>query len=117
MMLSPTMYFKDAAATITFEAGETIFHQGEWADCMFAVQSGAVRIVQNGVTVEVVGPGGIFGEMALINHEPRNATAIAQTAVELTPTSEHEFIHLVHEAPSFALHVMRTLAARMCNPN
>jgi CRP-like cAMP-binding protein len=115
MMLSPIDYFEHVAATVRFEAGETIFHQGEWAEGMFAVQSGAVQIMQNGVPVAEVGPGGFFGEMALVDHEPRAETSIARTAVELAPTSKHEFMYLAHETPSFALEVMQSLATRLRN--
>jgi CRP-like cAMP-binding protein len=55
----------------------------------------------------------IFGEMALIDSEPRRATAVAITDVELVPISEKQFLFLVSQTPYFALKVMRTLAQRL----
>jgi hypothetical protein len=55
----------------------------------------------------------IFGEMALIDSEPRSATAVAITDVELVPISEKQFLFLVSQTPYFALTVMRVLAQRL----
>jgi CRP/FNR family transcriptional regulator, cyclic AMP receptor protein len=55
----------------------------------------------------------IFGEMALIDSEPRSATAVAITDVELVPITEKQFLFLVGQTPYFALKVMRTLAQRL----
>jgi CRP-like cAMP-binding protein len=55
----------------------------------------------------------IFGEMALIDDEPRSATALAITDVELVPVSEKQFLFLVSQTPYFALKVMRVLAQRL----
>jgi CRP/FNR family transcriptional regulator, cyclic AMP receptor protein len=59
----------------------------------------------------------IFGEMALIDDEPRSATAIAATDVELVPVSEKQFLFLVSQTPYFALKVMRVLAQRLRKTN
>ena len=55
----------------------------------------------------------IFGEMALIDNQPRSATAVAVTDVELVPVSEKQFLFLVGQTPYFALKVMRVLAQRL----
>ena len=59
----------------------------------------------------------IFGEMALIDNEPRSATAVAITDVELVPISEKQFLFLVSQTPYFALKVMRILAQRLRKTN
>ena len=59
----------------------------------------------------------IFGEMALIDSEPRSATALAVTDVELVAVSEKQFLFLVSQTPYFALKVMRTLAQRLRKSN
>jgi CRP-like cAMP-binding protein len=55
--------------------------------------------------------------MALIDNEPRSATAIAATDVELVPVSEKQFLFLVSQTPYFALKVMRVLAQRLRTTN
>lgn len=63
----------------SFKDGDTIFREGEQGSSAFVVQSGEVVISRNadGTDEElaVIGPGSIFGEMALIDDEPRMATA------------------------------------------
>jgi CRP-like cAMP-binding protein len=55
--------------------------------------------------------------MALIDDEPRSATAIAATDVELVSVSEKQFLFLVSQTPYFALKVMRILAQRLRKTN
>lgn len=66
---------------------------------------------------ETVGPGGIVGEMALIDDEPRSADALARTPATVATVSRERFGYLVRETPFFALHVMRTLAERLRRTN
>ena len=65
------------------------------------------------MTVTELAAESIFGEMALIDSEPRSATAIAITDVELVPVSEKQFLFLVSQTPYFGLKVMRVLAQRL----
>lgn len=98
-------------------AGETIIGQGSAAKEMFLVRRGRVAIQINGETVEEVGQGGIFGEMALIDHAPRSASALAIEDSEVIPIDERLFIILVQDAPYFALDVMRVLTDRIRRMN
>jgi CRP/FNR family cyclic AMP-dependent transcriptional regulator len=95
------------------EAGSVIFREGEAADQLFVIKSGEVRIQIGNRTITELSAGDIFGEMALIDNEPRSATAVAMTDVELVPVSEKQFLFLVSQTPYFALKVMRVLARRL----
>jgi CRP/FNR family cyclic AMP-dependent transcriptional regulator len=79
---------------------------------MFLLRKGKVDIIVHGKVVESVETGGIFGEMALIDHSPRSATALAAEECEVIPIDERLFVILVQDAPYFALDVMRVLVAR-----
>ena len=94
-------------------AGGVIFREGEQADELFVIKSGYVRIQIGNRMVAELTAGDIFGEMALIDSEPRSATAVAITDVELVPITEKQFLFLVGQTPHFALKVMRTLAQRL----
>ncbi|HXQ21148.1 MAG TPA: cyclic nucleotide-binding domain-containing protein, partial [Candidatus Acidoferrales bacterium] len=63
--------------------------------------------------VETMGPGGILGEMALIDQNPRSATAVAKTDCTLVPVNEARFKFLVKQVPAFSLEVMRVMASRL----
>jgi CRP-like cAMP-binding protein len=94
-------------------AGGVIFREGEDADEFFVIKSGYVRIqIGNRIMADLTADS-IFGEMALIDDEPRSATAVAITDVELVPISEKQFLFLVSQTPYFALKVMRVLAQRL----
>ena len=96
-----------------FQPGDAIFEEGSKGDTMFVIRSGEVIIERAGKVMETVPPGGIFGEMALIDGSPRSATARAKTECEVAPITEKSFLFLVHETPFFAIAVMRTLADRL----
>ena len=100
-----------------YDAGEKIFLQEETGGRMFAVRSGRVQIITYGTVLENIGPGGIFGEMALIDGAPRSAAAIAVEATEVAPIDRTSFLALVRENPEFALHVMSVLSARIRKMN
>jgi CRP/FNR family transcriptional regulator, cyclic AMP receptor protein len=96
-----------------FKAGSTVFREGDEADELFVIKSGKVRIQIGNRTLTELGPDTIFGEMALIDNEPRSATAIAVTDVELVPVGEKQFLFLVSQTPYVALKVMRVLVQRL----
>ena len=97
----------------SFKAGSTIFREGDEASELFVIKSGQVRVQIGNRTIRELGAESIFGEMALIDSEPRSATVTAITDVELVPVSEKQFLFLVSQTPYFALKVMRVLAQRL----
>ena len=96
-----------------FDAGQTIFAEGQSGKHMYIVRSGSVDILINERVVETIGPNAIFGEMAVVDGTPRSGTARAQTACELAPIDQRTFILMVDEAPYFALNVMRVMVNRL----
>jgi CRP/FNR family transcriptional regulator, cyclic AMP receptor protein len=97
----------------SFRAGDVIFREGEEAKDLYVIKSGQVRVQIGNRTVTELATDSIFGEMALIDSEPRSATVVAITDVELVPVSEKQFLFLVSQTPYFALKVMRVLAQRL----
>ena len=94
-------------------AGTRIVVEGGVASEMYLLRKGKVEIHLHGKAIEEVGPGGIFGEMALIDQGTRGATAIALEDSDVIPINEKLFVALVQDAPYFALDVMRTLVGRI----
>jgi CRP/FNR family cyclic AMP-dependent transcriptional regulator len=101
-----------------FAAGEHIIREGGApATEMFIVRSGRVLISLDGKPIEETGPGGVIGEMALLDHGVRSAEAVALEATELLPISERLFLILVQDTPGFALEIMRALTQRLRRMN
>ena len=105
--------FRNQDNAETYAADQPIFDEGDAAQVMYAVVEGTVDIVYRGRLLETVGPGSIFGEMALISDVPRSASAIARTDCKLVPIDEKRFEYMVQETPFFALEVMRVMAERL----
>ncbi len=99
--------------TMSISAGETIFHEGEPGDRMYVLVEGEVDLVVNGTAVERLTVGGVFGEMALLDAEPRIATAIARTDCKIVPIDQRRFTFLVQQTPNFALQLLRVIADRL----
>jgi CRP-like cAMP-binding protein len=97
----------------TFSPGEVIFHQGEHGECMYLVRDGSVALRGGDRVVETVAAPRLFGEMALIEREPRSLTAVAATDVELVEVPVRQFWILVQETPYFAQLVMSVMAERL----
>jgi CRP/FNR family cyclic AMP-dependent transcriptional regulator len=97
----------------SYRAGDVVLQEGDPAKEMFVVRSGRVAVKVHGKTVEEVAAGGMFGEMALIDHSPRSATIVAEEDSVLVPINERLFVVLVQDTPFFALDVMRVLVERI----
>lgn len=100
-----------------YAAGETIFVAEDEGDCMYVVRSGTVEIRYYGAVLDKIGPGGMFGEIAIIDGSTRSATATAVEDCEVVPITRDGFLTLVQRKPTFALDVMRALARRIRGMN
>lgn len=96
-----------------FDAGERIFLESDPGDCMYVVRSGKVDVITFGTVLESVGPGGMFGELALIDGGPRSAAALAAEATEAAVIDREAFHALIREEPAFALALLRLLVKRL----
>src|SRR6516225_8868561 len=105
--------FEREVIPLSVSADEEIYGEGEKPIAMYVVQSGEVELKVRGKSLEVVGPDGFFGEMALIDQGRRSATAVAKTDCTIIPVSEKHFLFMVEETPFFALILMRTMTARL----
>jgi CRP/FNR family cyclic AMP-dependent transcriptional regulator len=93
--------------------GDFIFAEGEKGDCMYAVLEGEVDIRKHDRVLETVQEGNVFGEMALIDQEPRSASAVAKTSCRVAAVGQRRFTMLVQQTPYFALQIMHVLADRL----
>jgi CRP/FNR family transcriptional regulator, cyclic AMP receptor protein len=110
-------FFRNATNRQQLQPGEVLFREGDEGHLMFAVIEGELELTCSGRVVDKVSTGGIVGEMALIDSEPRSATAIAKTAACVVPVDTRQFTFLVQEHPTFAVLVMKVMAERLRRTN
>jgi CRP-like cAMP-binding protein len=102
---------------LRFSTGDVIFAAGQPGDKMYIVRSGSVELRVGEKVLETVVPGGVFGEMALIDPAPRSATAVAGFDCSLAAIGVDQFHGLVQKVPNLALEVMKVLARRIRRTN
>jgi CRP-like cAMP-binding protein len=94
-------------------AGTAVFSEGDDGDAMYVVVDGQVELQLRGQTLALVGPGEIFGEMAIVDHGARSASAVMKTDGRIVPVDRKRFTYLVQNTPYFAIEVMKTMADRL----
>jgi hemolysin D len=109
------------AAEIKLTKGEYIFREGESASYAYMLKEGAVSIVKSSadgpVPLTEVEPGMIFGEMALIDGNPRSAGALASSDVVLTEVDRTYFLNYLASNPNVAFETMRRLSSQVRGSN
>jgi len=108
---------------LRFDKNEVVFHEGDAGDSLYLVGTGSVRISKKGrageqETLGVIEPGNFFGEMALLDGQPRSAMAIAAEPTLLAGVDDEVFQHLLELAPSrLHLNFLRLVSQRLRNVN
>jgi CRP/FNR family cyclic AMP-dependent transcriptional regulator len=102
-------------ARVLYERGKIIMMAGQTAALMYVVVEGRVEISIRGAVVERVGPGGVFGEMALVDQSPRSANAAAETDCALLAINRNVFLSLVKSNPTFGISLLSAMAERVRN--
>ena len=90
-----------------------LIDQGDAGLECFVIVDGTASILMGGEFVASVGPGSMVGEMALVDHRPRNATVIADTDMRLLRFDAKQFRQLLEEMPKASERVMTLLHDRM----
>jgi CRP/FNR family cyclic AMP-dependent transcriptional regulator len=104
---------KIVGETVNFPEGGVVFIKGDRGNAAYMVRTGKVEIRQSGRVVEAMSRGEIFGEMALIDSEPRSASAVAVGPTELAVIDKDAFHELIRNDPDFAISVMRLMSRRL----
>lgn len=97
--------------------GEIVFRDGDFGDTLYLIWSGRVAIVKgdldNPILLATRKAGEIFGEMALLENQPRSATVVALDATRLLEIDRTHFERFMNEAPSVSRSIMELLSARL----
>jgi CRP-like cAMP-binding protein len=103
----------DRSTEIAFERGRTIVRQGEVGTGFFLIAAGQARVVRDGRTIAELGPGQFFGELSLLDQQPRIANVIAETPVDCLALASWDFEAILSAQPSVALAILRGVARRL----
>lgn len=102
-----------ASDEITMTEGTLIIDQGQTGREAFVVLDGTVVVRRNGRKVADLGVGAVVGELSLLDHGPRTATAICSSDCTLLVIDQRRFLAVIDDIPSLSHKLLRTLAARI----
>jgi CRP/FNR family transcriptional regulator, cyclic AMP receptor protein len=94
-------------------AGHVLARAGDPGDRFFVVVDGSAHVEVAGQQAGRIGPGAFFGEISLLDGEPRSATVIADTAMRLLVIARRDFVTLLREVPSLTQQMLVTLCQRL----
>ncbi len=102
-----------------FHEGQTVFHEGQLGTNLFVLLSGKVALYNRNKLIAKLHVGDAFGEMAVLNHRPRTATAAAVTPVKLFTLDEKEINSILERelAVRLLLNIIHVLSERLESAN
>lgn len=114
--------FSRVAVPRSFPAGTRVFHEGDHSDSCYIVRSGEFRVTREhsdgrAITLANLGPGDIFGELAMLDGEVRSASVEATDDGELLALPGSDVRSLLERHPEISVKLVAALAARLRGAN
>jgi CRP-like cAMP-binding protein len=106
-------HIADLGVTLLAEEGQGIVRQGEAGNQFFVITTGSAEVTRDAHHVASLGPGDYFGELALFDPAPRNATVTATSPTTLVSVSRNSFRELLGEVSSLRDALLAGMAARL----
>jgi hypothetical protein len=97
-------------STVEVDADATLVHEGDFGYAMFAIVSGTAEVTKDGEVLRTLGPGDVFGEIAVLSSGRRTATVAARTPMELIAVMNRDVWRLEREAPDIGAALRKTIA-------
>ena len=98
--------------TVRYERNKVIVKEGQAGLMMYVVLEGRLAVSIQDKIVEKIGPGGVFGEMALVERTPRLATVISETDCGLLAFGRNTLLDLIKASPDFAVSLLGAVSDR-----
>jgi CRP-like cAMP-binding protein len=98
---------------VKMTAGTLVVDQGQTGVEAFVILDGSVTIKRNNRKMTTLGPGTIVGELSLLDHGPRTATAVCDTDCTLFVISQRQFLGVLDDVPTIAHKLLAVLAGRI----
>jgi signal transduction histidine kinase len=109
---------KGVTRELSFAGGAEVFKEGDAGDALYIVGSGQVQIsavIGTGErqVLSCVPPGDMFGELAIIDNQPRSATAMAEVETTVYKVPSDAMITMLNRSPQFSFSMMREMTQRL----
>lgn len=101
------------ADEVRVEKGRTLARQDERGLEFILICEGKARVERNGKTIARLEDGDVFGEMSLIDNQPRSATVVSESAMVLLVVHRRAFAEMLKASPNLLKKVLSTLAERL----
>lgn len=106
------------AVTRTYPRNSVLINEGDQTDSLYVILSGQVKVYagdEDGreLLLTLLGPNEYFGELAIIDEEPRSASVMTTEPCKLAIISKEDFLHCLATHPAIAINVLKVLARRL----
>jgi CRP-like cAMP-binding protein len=103
----------DHATEVSYPAGRWIVRQGEIGTGFFLIMSGRARVVRDDDLLTELGPGDFFGELSLVDQQPRIAHVITNEPTDCLAIASWDFEALLETQPRLTLALLRGVVRRL----
>ena len=98
---------------LEIEEGATLLREGDFGYAVFAITDGTAEVIQDGDVLRTLGPGDVFGEIAVLSGGRRTATVVAETPMEVITVFNRDLWRLERDVPEVAAALRTSIAARV----
>jgi CRP/FNR family transcriptional regulator, cyclic AMP receptor protein len=102
-----------AAGELRVDAGTTLANEGDFGHGFFAIEDGTADVVRDGAVLARLGPGDVFGEVALLTSGRRTASVVATSEMRLLTLFKRDLWQLEERAPAVAAVLRHTVRERL----
>ena len=98
---------------VDIPTGDVLCREGTSGGDFFVIVKGTARVERDGKMLRTLGPGGFFGEIAIIDGGPRTATVTAETPMRVLNLSRGQFQNVLTASPDMARQLLYAVTRRM----
>ena len=104
---------ESACDEVVVHPGSVLCEEGKVGKEFCLIVSGRAKVTKNNHEVAMLGPGDGFGELSLLDQQPRSATVTAITPMEVLVLPAREFASVLEQIPSMAIRLLETISLRL----
>ena len=102
-----------ACEAVEIEPGSTLVREGDFGYAAYAITEGTADVLHDGALIRTLGPGDVFGEIAILSGGRRTATVVATTPMRVVTVLNRDMWRLERESPEIAAALRATIDERL----